>query len=186
MEINYTKIFKTVKVALGMEKFAETLTLKDGSAIEVEVFEVGQAVNKMDGENKIVLEDGEYELENGTKFIIATGLISEIIPKAEMAEEVVVEEKPIAQDEEMINRVAALETKITEIENVITELVNIVSKLAEGQTEMTSNLEKQKSEMTRIVEIVDKEPATKATFSKDDKPQSELDRKLAILTKLRK
>lgn len=178
---DFKQIFKSVKVALGMEKFEETLTLIDGTVVEVEAFEIGQVVNKMDGENKVVLEDGEYELEDGTKFTITEGLISAITPKEQMAEET-----PVKPDEEMINRVSAIETKITELETVITELVDIVSKITEGQTSMTADLSNQKTEMTRIAEIVDKEPATKETFKKNDKSQSEIERKLEVLKTLKK
>jgi len=62
-----------------MEIQLEQMTLDNGTVIEAEVFEAGQAVFIVNGEDRVALPVGEYILDNGMILVVAVeGEIAEI------------------------------------------------------------------------------------------------------------
>lgn len=88
-------VINEIKTLLGMEVKLAQMKLKDGvTVIEAEAFEPEQAVFIVNGEEKIPLPVGEYELEDGMLLVVTVeGVIAEI---KEMAIE---EEAPEAEIE---------------------------------------------------------------------------------------
>jgi len=89
-------VINEIKTLLGMEIKLAQMKLKDGvTVIEAEMFEPEQSVFIVNGEEKIPMPIGEYELEDGMILVVAVeGIIAEI---KEMA--VVEEETPEAEVE---------------------------------------------------------------------------------------
>lgn len=86
------EIVKKIRVFLGIvkEKF-QTAKLADGSEISFDSLEINREVYDADGN---ALKEGEYILEDGTKFVVdENGVIKEIVkPNGEETKEEVVEE----------------------------------------------------------------------------------------------
>ncbi len=85
-------ILNEIKTLLGMEVKLEQIKLKDGTILEAETLEAGQPIFIVNGEEKVALPIGDYELENGQVLsIVEEGIIAEIkeseVPKEEVAME---------------------------------------------------------------------------------------------------
>lgn len=84
-----TKALKEIKVTLGMEVKLEQM-MSGNATLEAEAFEAGQSVFVVNGEDRVPLPEGEYELENGQVLVVMEeGVIDSI---KDMTEEEVVEE----------------------------------------------------------------------------------------------
>jgi len=74
-----SNVLTEIKRLLGMEIQLEQMTLDNGTVIEAEVFEAGQAVFIVNGEDRVALPVGEYILDNGMILVVAVeGEIAEI------------------------------------------------------------------------------------------------------------
>lgn len=96
-----SNVLTEIKRLLGMEIQLEQMTLDNGTVIEAEIFEAGQAVFIVNGEDRVALPVGEYILDNGMILIVAVeGEIAEIkeaAPTQEEAPEVEVEVEQAAE-----------------------------------------------------------------------------------------
>ena len=96
-----SNVLTEIKRLLGMEIQLEQMTLDNGTVIEAEVFEAGQAVFIVNGEDRVALPIGEYILDNGMILVVAVeGEIAEIkesAPTQEEAPEVEVEVEQAAE-----------------------------------------------------------------------------------------
>lgn len=82
-----SNVITEIKKLLGMEVKLEQMALDNGTVIEAEMFEAGQAVFIVNGEDRIALPVGEYILEDGRVLVVATeGEIAEIKEPAPMEE----------------------------------------------------------------------------------------------------
>jgi len=178
-----------ILVALGLDaevKLEVQEKLVDGTIIvsQAEVLEVGADVSVLaeDG-TTILLAPGDYELDNGTTFVVAEeGIISEI-EVAEVEEEEVAEEpaEEVVEEELSEEVVEPSPKKIKETkeyefskEEVITEITNVVSELlSEAQKDIesiraelsemrgyTETLEEQNEQLSDDLTKLSKEPAT--------------------------
>lgn len=93
-----SNVITEIKKLLGMEIKLEQMALDNGTVIEAEVFEAGQAVFIVNGEDRVALPVGEYTLDNGMILVVEVeGEIKEIkemeveAPEEEAAPEVEVE-----------------------------------------------------------------------------------------------
>lgn len=93
-----SNVITEIKKLLGMEIKLEQMTLDNGTVIEAEIFEAGQAVFIVNGEDRVSLPVGEYILDNGMILVVEVeGEIKEIkeaaveAPVEEAAPEVEVE-----------------------------------------------------------------------------------------------
>jgi len=93
-----SNVITEIKKLLGMEIKLEQMTLDNGTIIEAEIFEAGQAVFIVNGEDRVALPVGEYTLDNGMILVVEVeGEIKEIkemeveAPEEEATPEVEVE-----------------------------------------------------------------------------------------------
>lgn len=95
-------VINQIKTLLGIEVKLEQMSLDNGTVLEAEVFEAGQSVFIVNGEDRIALPVGEYKLEDGMVLIVAEeGIIAEIKEVEAPAEEVVEEEVKVEEEQEM-------------------------------------------------------------------------------------
>jgi hypothetical protein len=74
-----SNVLTEIKRLLGMQIQLEQMTLDNGTVIEAEVFEAGQPVFIVNGEDRVALPIGEYTLDNGMILVVAVeGEIAEI------------------------------------------------------------------------------------------------------------
>jgi hypothetical protein len=92
-----SNVITEIKKLLGMEIKLEQMALDNGTVIEAEMFEAGQPVFIVNGEDRVALPIGEYTLDNGMILVVEVeGEIKEI---REVAEEAPTEEAPAVEEE---------------------------------------------------------------------------------------
>ena len=133
-------VINEIKTLLGMEVNLAQMKLKDGvTVIEAEMFETEQAVFIVNGEEKVPMPVGEYELEDGTILVVAVeGIIAEIKqaeveveePEAEVEVEVEAQAEPATpkrivesvSKEMFFAEIEKLQAQIAELKSVKQEL----------------------------------------------------------------
>jgi formate dehydrogenase assembly factor FdhD len=133
-------VINEIKTLLGMEVNLAQMKLKDGvTVIEAEMFEAEQAVFIVNGEEKVPVPVGEYELEDGTILVVAVeGIIAEIKqaeveveePEAEVEVEVEAQAEPATpkrivesvSKEMFFAEIEKLQAQIAELKSVKQEL----------------------------------------------------------------
>lgn len=127
-------VINEIKTLLGMEVNLAQMKLKDGVTVfEAEMFEAEQAVFIVNGEEKVPVPVGEYELEDGMILVVAVeGVIAEI------KEPVVVEEAPAESEVEVeVEAQAATPKRIVESvskEMFFAEIEKLQAQIAELKT----------------------------------------------------
>ena len=127
-------VINEIKTLLGMEVKLAQMKLKDGvTVIEADAFEMDNNVFIVNGEEKIPMPVGEYELEDGMILVVAVeGVIAEIKePEAEVETpetevEVVVEAQAetVATPKRIVESVSK-EMFFSEIEKLRTEIAEL-------------------------------------------------------------
>jgi hypothetical protein len=108
-----SNVITEIKKLLGMEIKLEQMALDNGTIVEAEIFEAGQSIFIVNGEDRVALPVGEYMLEDGMILMVAEeGIIAEI-------KEAVVEEEVPAVEEEVEAAQTATAKKV--IESVVKE-----------------------------------------------------------------
>jgi hypothetical protein len=133
-------VINEIKTLLGMEINLAQMKLKDGvTVIEAEMFEAEQAVFIVNGEEKVPVPVGEYELEDGMILVVAVeGVIAEIKqaeveveePEAEVEVEVEAQAEPATpkrivesvSKEMFFAEIEKLQAQIAELKSVKQEL----------------------------------------------------------------
>jgi len=126
-------VINEIKTLLGMEVKLAQMKLKDGvTVIEADAFEMDNNVFIVNGEEKIPMPVGEYELEDGMILVVAVeGIIAEIKePEAEVEEapEVEVEVEAQAATPATPKRIVESVSKemfFSEIEKLRTEIAEL-------------------------------------------------------------
>ena len=126
-------VLNEIKTLLGMEVKLAQMKLKDGiTIIEADAFEMDNNVFIVNGEEKIPMPVGEYELEDGMILVVAVeGIIAEIKePVAEVEEAPEVEEEVEAQaatpaTPKRIVESVSKEMFFSEIEKLRTEIAEL-------------------------------------------------------------
>jgi len=109
------------------------------------------------------VEDGEYVLESGDKFVIAGGLITEITPMEAPVEDTP-EEVPMGEDfEKMYN----------DLKVVVDEMKSQLAKFKENEVQMKSRIEKLSVEPE--VESISQQPQEKRELSSLEKRMNTLE-----------
>lgn len=86
--MNYKSFLTKLKVSLGVEVKFEQMNLADGTAIEAESFEAGEAVFIVNEDGNIPLPVGSYDLEDGRQLLVEEeGLIAAVGAAESEAEE---------------------------------------------------------------------------------------------------
>ena len=87
-----SNVINQIKTLLGMEVKLTQIALDNGTIVEAELFEAGQSIFIVNGEDRVALPVGEYTLEDGMTLTIAEeGIIAEIKQTEAPAEEPVAE-----------------------------------------------------------------------------------------------
>lgn len=126
--------------------------LKDGSSISVEP-ELAIGANALNA-NGEVLPDGMYELEDGSKINIQSGLIIELIP--------FIEEQKIEQEEEKPTVEYATKEELNSLVTAINELKEKINLSLQTQVALSSELDSFKNKPVDE-KIVRKEEAKEKT-----------------------
>ena len=155
-------VINQIKSLLSMEVKLAQMKLKDGvTVIEAEAFETDQAVFIVNGEEKIPLPVGDYELEDGMLLVVAVeGIIAEI-------KEVAVEEEGLEVEVEVEAQAEAVATPKRIVESVSKEM--FFAEIEKLRTEIAElKLAKQELKSDVIVEPL--------THSPEIKPQIKLNK----------
>jgi hypothetical protein len=136
-----SNVLTEIKKLLGMQIQLEQMTLDNGTVIEAEMFEAGQPVFIVNGEDRVALPVGEYILDNGMILVVAVeGEIAEIkepAPTEEETPEVEVEVEQAAEPTPTAKKVIEstvreshfskedVDALKSEIENLKTELASM-------------------------------------------------------------
>jgi len=141
---------RTKKVALATAK------LENGTVLEAEVFEPGEAVFIATADENVPLPVGEYEMED-SKILVVTeeGVISEI--KEVSAEEETKEEEVEMADEEVV--VEAPEEVAPEIQQIVETVVEVIAPVIQ-------EVKEQVEEMRRKLEESEKKDEEKVEMSR--------------------
>jgi hypothetical protein len=143
-----SNVLTEIKRLLGMEIQLEQMTLDNGTVVEAEIFEAGQPVFIVNGEDRVALPVGEYILENGMILVVATeGEIAEIkepAPTEEETPEVEVEVEQAAEPTPTAKKVIESTVKEShfskEIEDLKAEIESLKTELSK-QTEVKEVVE---------------------------------------------
>lgn len=145
-----------------------TIKTKDGSEFEIEALEVGKEVFIVDPEgNKVAVNDGDYELEDGTIIKVVAGRINEVSAKEEEAADIEQEmaDNPVpGQDENVDNTEYASKSDLDELRVIIGELVN---KIAELESSISNANETTNAQLSKIEELETKLSMTPGATSID-------------------
>jgi outer membrane biosynthesis protein TonB len=142
-----------IKALLSVVKLAEA-KLENGTVIEAEAFEAGQAVFIVSDEERVPLPIGNYTMESGDLLMVQEeGMISSVTPSTELADEEIVVEAPeevVSEVEAIVEAVVEVITPvIEEVKSEIEELKKKFSKLEEQPKEEEAPKEEKKEEMSR-------------------------------------
>jgi len=183
----YKEILNEMKSILGMDPLSEEapveeVILEETPIVDTTEVELAEATLEdgtivyFDGEwgletavfidevMEVPVEDGEYVLESGDKFVIAGGLITEITPMEVEAPEEVPEEVPMGEDfEKMYNDLLV----------VVEEMKQKLNKFEEQEVLMKSQIEQLSAEPE--VESISQQPQEKRELSALEKRLNTLD-----------
>jgi hypothetical protein len=163
-----SNVITEIKKLLGMEIKLEQMTLDNGTVIEAEIFEAGQAVFIVNGEDRVALPVGEYILDNGMILVVAVeGEIAEI--KEAAAEEVETPEVEVEVEQ------AAEPTPAT-AKKVIESTVKESHFSKEDVDALKAEIETLKTELAKQVEVIEEKVELSAqplTHNPDAKPNVE-------------
>ena len=144
-------VINEIKTLLGMDVKLAQMKLKDGVTIlEADAFEMDNAVFIVNGEEKIPVPVGEYELEDGMILVVAVeGVIAEIkepmveMPEVEESEaeveiEVEAQAEAVATPKRIVESVSK-EMFFAEIEKLRTEIAELKSVKEVVKEELSSD-----------------------------------------------
>ena len=143
-------VINEIKTLLGMEVKLAQMKLKDGvTVIEADAFEPEQAVFIVNGEERIAVPVGEYELEDGMILVVAVeGIIAEIkeaaveeeeAPETEVEVEVEAQAETVATPKRIVESVSK-EMFFAEIEKLRTEIAELKSVKEVVKEELSSDI----------------------------------------------
>jgi hypothetical protein len=142
-----SNVLTEIKKLLGMQIQLEQMTLDNGTVIEAEVFEAGQPVFIVNGEDRVALPKGDYILDNGMILVAVEGEIVEIkepAPTEEETPEVEVEVEQAAEPTPTAKKVIESTVREShfskEIEDLKAEIESLKTELAK-QTEVKEVVE---------------------------------------------
>jgi hypothetical protein len=144
-------VINEIKTLLGMDVNLAQMKLMDGvTVLEADAFEMDNAVFIVNGEEKVPMPVGEYELEDGMILVVAVeGVIAEIkeamveMPEAEEPEaevEVVVEAQAEVATPKRIVESVSKEMFFAEIEKLRTEIAELKSVKEVVKEELSSDV----------------------------------------------
>ena len=163
-----SNVITEIKRLLGMEIQLEQMALDNGTIIEAEMFEAGQPVFIVNGEDRVALPIGEYTLDNG--MILVVEVEGEIKEVREAVAEAPEEEAPAVEEQ-----VDAAQT--TAPKKVIESTVKESHFSQEEVDALKAEIETLKTELAKQAEVVEEkvELATQPlTHNPEAKPEVKL------------
>jgi hypothetical protein len=141
-----SNVITEIKKLLGMEIKLEQMALDNGTIVEAEIFEAGQSIFIVNGEDRVALPVGEYMLEDGMILMVAEeGIIAEI------KEAVVEEEAPAVEEEVEATQSAPSATQATVAKKVIESVVKESHFSQEEVDALKAEIETLKTELAKQV-----------------------------------
>jgi len=138
-------VINEIKTLLGMDVKLAQMKLKDGvTVLEADAFEPEMPIFIVNGEERIPMPVGEYELEDGMVLVVAIeGIIAEIkeavaeveAPEAEVEVEVEAQAETVATPKRIVESVSK-EMFFAEIEKLRTEIAELKSVKSELSSEV--------------------------------------------------
>jgi hypothetical protein len=145
-----SNVITEIKKLLGMEIKLEQMALDNGTIVEAEIFEAGQSIFIVNGEDRVALPVGEYMLEDGMILMVAEeGIIAEI------KEAVVEEEAPAVEEEVEATQSTPSATQATVAKKVIESVVKESHFSQEDVDALKAEIESLKTELAKQVEVVE-------------------------------
>lgn len=143
-------VINEIKTLLGMEVKLAQMKLMDGiTVLEADAFEMDNAVFLVNGEDRIPVPVGEYELEDGMVLVVAVeGIIAEIkeavvveeeAPEAEVEVVVEAQAEAVATPKRIVESVSK-EMFFAEIEKLRTEIAELKSVKEVVKEELSSDV----------------------------------------------
>lgn len=166
-----SNVITEIKKLLGMEIKLEQMALDNGTVIEAEMFEAGQAVFIVNGEDRVALPVGEYILDNGIILVVEVeGEIKEIkemeveAPEEEAAPEVEVEveaaqapatakkviESTVRESHFSQEDVDALKAEIETLKTELAKQVNVIEEKVELSAQPLTHNPDAKSNVDKV------------------------------------
>lgn len=165
---NKEKIQK-LKELLNLSKEEEKvelaeMTLKNGTVIEAESFEAGEAVFIKSEDNKEALPVGEYELEDNKILVVSEeGVIAEIKDKPEESTE------EVEAEGEVVTR-----AEFDELKSVVMQLIEMVEAMSsEEEVEASEDKSEESKEDNTELSEEDKEKVEASEDSKEESDEKE-------------
>lgn len=144
-----SNVLTKIKMLLGMEIQLEQMTLDNGTVIEAEVFEAGQPVFIVNGEDRVALPIGEYILDNGMILVVAVeGEIAEIKEAAPAEEETPEVEVEVEQAAEPTAPKKVIESTVKESHFSKEDVDALKSEIEALKTELASMKEVKEVELS--------------------------------------
>ena len=143
-------VINEIKTLLGMDVNLAQMKLMDGvTVLEADAFEMDNAVFIVNGEERVPMPVGEYELEDGMILVVSVeGIIAEIkeatveveeAPEAEVEVEVEAQAETIATPKRIVESVSK-EMFFAEIEKLRTEIAELKSVKEVVKEELSSEV----------------------------------------------
>jgi hypothetical protein len=140
-------VINEIKTLLGIDVNLAQMKLKDGvTVLEADAFETDNAVFIVNGEERIAMPVGEYELEDGMILVVAVeGIIAEIKEAIveeeapEVEEEVEAQAETVATPKRIVESVSK-EMFFAEIEKLRTEIAELKSVKEVVKEELSSEV----------------------------------------------
>jgi hypothetical protein len=143
-------VINEIKTILGMEVKLAQMKLMDGvTVLEADAFEMDNAVFIVNGEERVPMPVGEYELEDGMILVVSVeGIIAEIkepaveveeAPEAEVEVEVEAQAETVATPKRIVESVSK-EMFFAEIEKLRTEIAELKSVKEVVKEELSSDV----------------------------------------------
>lgn len=159
-----SNVLNQIKSLLGMEVKLAQMSLDNGTVIEAEVFEAGQSVFIVNGEDRVALPVGEYKLEDDMILVVAEeGIIAEIKPEVEEVAPAEVEVEQELQEEPVAKKV--IESIVKESHFSKEEEIEALKSEIEELKKQIDELKKDKEEKTEMSAV---EPLTHNPESKPE------------------
>ena len=144
-----SNVLTEIKRLLGMEIQLEQMTLDNGTVIEAEMFEAGQPVFIVNGEDRVALPVGEYILDNGMILVVAVeGEIAEIKEAAPAQEETPEVEVEVEQAAEPTAPKKVIESTVKESHFSKEDVDALKSEIEALKTELASMKEVKEVELS--------------------------------------
>jgi len=144
---------KSINILLGKQEEVKEVKLtdvqtKDGKILstETETVEIGSVLYGVDDEgNKIPVEDGSYELEDGKTIQVKESIVTEIAEASEEVEDVE-EVTEDMSDETVVEEVTKeegddSETRLSKLEADVAELMSMLQSMSENSQKLSTKVE---------------------------------------------